>query len=130
VTHWEARRERMQPFVGVSQEGGATGKAMVVCATREICVRVYDALRELRPEWHSDEVDKGAMKIVFSSDSRKDPDHLRAHALRDSQRKAVINRAKDPDELELLIVNNMLLTGFDAPPVHTMYLTDRSGAPT
>ncbi|MGW7258697.1 type I restriction endonuclease subunit R [Streptomyces sp. NPDC054834] len=123
VTHWEARRERMQPFVGVSEEGGATGKAMVVCATREICVRVYDALRELRPEWHSDEVDKGAMKIVFSSDSRKDPEQLRAHALRDSQRKAVINRAKDPDdELELLVVNNMLLTGFDAPPVHTMYL--------
>jgi type I restriction enzyme R subunit len=54
---------------------------------------------------------------------RRSPDHLRAHALRDSQRKAVINRAKDPDdELELLIVNNMLLTGFDAPPVHTMYL--------
>ncbi|MEV7810297.1 type I restriction endonuclease subunit R [Streptomyces flaveolus] len=123
VAHWEARRERMQPFVGVSEEGGAPGKAMVVCATREICVRVYDALRELRPEWHSDEVGKGAMKIVFSSDSRKDPDHLRAHTLRDSQRKAVINRAKDPDdELELLIVNNMLLTGFDAPPVHTMYL--------
>ncbi len=120
VEHWEARRERMKPFVGVSE---AAGKAMVVCATREICVRVYDALRELRPEWHGDEVDNGAMKIVFSSDSRKDPDHLRAHALRDSQRKAVINRAKDPDdELELLIVNNMLLTGFDAPPVHTMYL--------
>ncbi|MET7522635.1 type I restriction endonuclease subunit R [Streptomyces sp900116325] len=123
VEHWEARRDRMKPFVGISEKGGAAGKAMVVCATREICVRVYDALRELRPEWHSDEVDKGAMKIVFSSDSRKDPDHLRSHALRDSQRKSVINRAKDPDdELELLIVNNMLLTGFDAPPVHTMYL--------
>nr|WTB35263.1 type I restriction endonuclease subunit R [Streptomyces sp. NBC_00830] len=123
VEHWEARRDRMKPFVGISEKGGAAGKAMVVCATREICVRVYDALRELRPEWHGDEVDKGAMKIVFSSDSRKDPDHLRAHALRDSQRKSVINRAKDPDdELELLIVNNMLLTGFDAPPVHTMYL--------
>ncbi|MGF0168766.1 type I restriction endonuclease subunit R [Streptomyces koyangensis] len=123
VEHWEGRRELMQPFVGVSETGGATGKAMVVCATREICVRVYDALRELRPEWHGDEVDKGAMKIVFSSNSRKDPDHLLAHALSDSRRKTVINRAKDPDdELELLIVNNMLLTGFDAPPVHTMYL--------
>ncbi|WLQ34383.1 type I restriction endonuclease subunit R [Streptomyces castrisilvae] len=123
VAHWEGRRERMRPFVGVSETGGAAGKAMVVCATREICVRVYDALRELRPEWHSDEVDTGAMKIVFSSNSRKDPAHLLAHALSDSRRKAVINRAKDPDdELELLIVNNMLLTGFDAPPVHTMYL--------
>ncbi|MFF8999275.1 type I restriction endonuclease subunit R [Streptomyces achromogenes] len=123
VTHWEARRTAMQPFVGVSEKGGATGKAMVVCATREICVRVYDALRELRPEWHSEEIDKGAMKIVFSSNSRKDKEHLLAHALSDSRRKAVINRAKDPDdELELLIVNNMLLTGFDAPPIHTMYL--------
>ncbi|AQS66865.1 type I restriction endonuclease subunit R [Streptomyces pactum] len=123
VKHWEARRERMHPFVGVSEKGGAAGKAMVVCATREICVRVYDALRELRPEWHSDEIDKGAMKVVFSTNSRKDPDRLLAHSLSDTRRKAVINRAKDPDdELELLIVNNMLLTGFDAPPVHTMYL--------
>lgn len=123
VAHWEDRRERMKPFVGVSEKGGAPGKAMVVCATREICVRVYDALRELRPEWHSDDPAKGAMKIVFSSNSRKDPEHLRVHALTDSQRKAVINRAKDPDDpLELLIVNSMLLTGFDAPPIHTMYL--------
>ncbi len=123
VTHWEARRTAMQPFVGVSEKGGATGKAMVVCATREICVRVYDALRGLRPDWHSDEVDKGAMKIVFSSNSRKDPEHFLPHVLSDSRRKTVINRAKDPDdELQLLIVNNMLLTGFDAPPIHTMYL--------
>lgn len=124
VKHWEARRTAMRPFVGVSEnDRGATGKAMIVCATREICVRVYDALRELRPEWHSDEIDTGAMKIVFSSNSRKDAPHLLAHALADSRRKSVINRAKDPDdELQLLIVNNMLLTGFDAPPIHTMYL--------
>lgn len=123
VAHWEQRRRAMQPFVGRSENGGAPGKAMVVCATREICVRVYDALRELRPEWHSDDIDTGAMKIVFSSNTRKDAPHLLAHALSDSRRKSVINRAKDPDdELQLLIVNNMLLTGFDAPPVHTMYL--------
>ncbi|WP_098009620.1 type I restriction endonuclease subunit R [Streptomyces sp. sk226] len=123
VQHWETRRKAMQPFVGVSEMGGATGKAMIVCATREICVSVYDALRELRPEWHSDEFDKGAMKIVYSSNTREDEKRLLAHALRDSRRKAVINRAKDPeDELQLLIVNNMLLTGFDAPPVHTIYL--------
>ncbi|MFE4620506.1 type I restriction endonuclease subunit R [Streptomyces sp. NPDC056747] len=123
VQHWETRRAAMQPFVGASETGGATGKAMIVCATREICVRVYDALRDLRPEWHSDEFDKGAMKIVFSSNTRKDDPPLLAHALSDSRRKAVIKRAKDPeDELQLLIVNNMLLTGFDAPPVHTMYL--------
>ncbi|WP_037833142.1 type I restriction endonuclease subunit R [Streptomyces sp. NRRL F-4474] len=123
VQHWETRRTAMQPFVGVSETGGAPGKAMIVCATREICVSMYDALRELRKEWHSDDFEKGAMKIVFSSNTRKDSERLLAHALSDSRRKAVINRAKDPeDELQLLIVNNMLLTGFDAPPVHTMYL--------
>ncbi|MFC8537139.1 type I restriction endonuclease subunit R [Streptomyces sp. NPDC057249] len=123
VPHWETRRTAMRPFVGASETGGAPGKAMIVCATREICVGVYDALRALRPEWHSDDFEKGAMKIVFSSNTRKDGERLLAHALSDSRRKAVINRAKDPeDELQLLIVNNMLLTGFDAPPVHTMYL--------
>ncbi|MFD8837031.1 type I restriction endonuclease subunit R [Streptomyces griseofuscus] len=125
VEHWEARRAAMLPFVADADDapGGAPGKAMLVCATREICVRVYDALRELRPDWHTDDHTTGAMKIVYSSDSRKDNKELRAHALRDSQRKAVINRAKDPqDELQLLIVNNMLLTGFDAPSIHTMYL--------
>lgn len=125
VEHWEARRAAMLPFVADADDapGGAPGKAMLVCATREICVRVYDALRELRPDWHTDDPTTGAMKIVYSSDSRKDSKELRAHALRDSQRKAVINRAKDPeDELQLLIVNNMLLTGFDAPSIHTMYL--------
>ncbi|SCK16521.1 MULTISPECIES: type I restriction enzyme subunit R domain-containing protein [unclassified Streptomyces] len=115
----------MLPFVADADDapGGAPGKAMLVCATREICVHVYDALKVLRPDWHTDAPTTGAMKIVYSSDSRKDSKELRAHALRDSRRKAVINRAKDPEgELQLLIVNNMLLTGFDAPSIHTMYL--------
>jgi type I restriction enzyme, R subunit len=125
VDHWETRREVMLPFVADEDDapGGAPGKAMIVCATRETCVRVYDALRELRPDWHDQDPLKGAMKIVFSTDSRKDPEHFKPHTLRDSMRKKVINRAKDTeDELQLLIVNNMLLTGFDAPPIHTMYL--------
>ncbi len=125
VGHWETRRDAMLPFVAdVDDEpGGAPGKAMIVCATRDICVKVYDGLRERRPSWHDEDPLKGAMKIVFSSDSRKDPEHLREHALRASTRRKVIERAKDPsDGLQLLIVNSMLLTGFDAPPVHTMYL--------
>ncbi|MDT0407258.1 DEAD/DEAH box helicase, partial [Streptomyces sp. DSM 41635] len=93
VEHWEARRTAMLPFVADADDapGGAPGKAMLVCATREICVRVYDALKILRPDWHTDDPTTGVMKIVYSSDSRKDSKELRAHALRDSQRKAVIN---------------------------------------
>ncbi|MFE7856705.1 type I restriction endonuclease subunit R [Streptomyces sp. NPDC057403] len=116
IAHWEQRRELIKPDIG------SPGKAMVVCATREICVRVFDALTERRPGWVSDEVDKGVMKIVFHGD-RSDPEHLRKHSLRKSQQKVVQKRAKDPDdELELLIVHSMLLTGYDAPPIHTLYM--------
>ncbi|MDR7171782.1 type I restriction enzyme R subunit [Nocardia kruczakiae] len=115
IAHWERRRELMKPQIG------GPGKAMVVCGTREICVRLFDALAQRRP-WASDEVDKGVMKIVFHSDP-SDPTHLRAHGLRTSQQKVIRNRIKDvDDELELLIVHSMLLTGFDSPPIHTMYM--------
>ncbi|MFF2849668.1 type I restriction endonuclease subunit R [Streptomyces sp. NPDC058001] len=116
IAHWEQRRELVKPDIG------APGKAMIVCATREICVRVFDALAERRPGWVSDEVDKGVIKIVFHGD-RSDPEHMRKHSLRKSQQKVVQKRAKDPDdELELLIVHSMLLTGYDAPPIHTLYM--------
>jgi type I restriction enzyme R subunit len=116
IAHWEQRRSLMEPDIGCH------GKAMVVCATREICVKVFDALAERRPDWASDTVDEGVMKIVFHGE-RTDPEHLRKHALRKSEQKTVQGRAKDPDDpLELLIVHSMLLTGYDAPPIHTLYM--------
>ncbi|MGW0769730.1 type I restriction endonuclease subunit R [Streptomyces sp. NPDC002676] len=116
VAHWERRRELMRPVLG------SPGKAMVVCASREICVRLYDALAERRPGWAGDQADDGVMKIVFHGE-RTDPEHLRRHALRKAQQRTVQARAKDPDDpLELLIVHSMLLTGYDAPPVHTLYM--------
>lgn len=116
VEHWEKRRELMRPQLGVP------GKAMLVCATREICVRVFDAIRTLRPEWTDPAVDKGKMKIVFHG-VPGDKDILRPHHLRPSQLRTIQARAKNPeDELELLIVHSMLLTGFDAPPIHTIYM--------
>jgi type I restriction enzyme, R subunit len=116
VEHWEKRRELMKPQLGVP------GKAMLVCATREICVRVFDAIADLRPQWVSEDVTKGVMKIVFHGD-RQDPEHLRQHDLRKSQQTVIQERArKGEDELELLIVHSMLLTGYDAPPIHTLYM--------
>ncbi|MBS2966347.1 type I restriction endonuclease subunit R [Actinocrinis puniceicyclus] len=117
IAHWEERRERMRPFLD-----GHSGKAMIVCVSRNVCVKLYDALRERRPHWHDDAPDKGLMKIVFSG-GNSDPAHLKKHLLRPSQSKAVQARAKDEnDPLELLIVCDMLLTGYDAPPLHTMYM--------
>lgn len=116
VRHWEERRERMKPFLE------SPGKALIVGGTREICARLYDAIVALRPDWHSDALDAGRIKVVYSGTASDQPpvsDHVR----RDSENKAIKARLKDADdELELVIVKDMMLTGFDAPPLHTLYL--------
>jgi type I restriction enzyme R subunit len=116
VDHWEERRARMVPFVG------SAGKALIVGGTREICARLYDAIVALRPEWHSDALDGGRIKVVYSG-SASDRPPVSDHVRRDSANAAVKDRLKNPDdELELVIVKDMMLTGFDAPPLHTLYL--------
>ncbi|WP_182345753.1 type I restriction endonuclease subunit R [Tomitella gaofuii] len=116
VVHWEGRRERMRPFID------ANGKAMIVCATREICARLYDEIVALRPDWHSDELSKGVVKVVYSG-TPSDPDPIARHVRRDSANATIKKRLKDvDDELELVIVKDMMLTGYDSPPLHTMYL--------
>ncbi|MEZ0115149.1 type I restriction enzyme R subunit [Catenulispora sp. EB89] len=119
IAHWESRSEAMRPLVG------GIGKAMVVCATREICGDLYDWIVARRPDWHDDAEDKGKIKVVFSETSAKDHENkkLKKHLRRPAGNKAVSNRVKNlEDELEILIVQAMYLTGFDAPPLHTMYL--------
>ncbi len=116
VEHWEPRSAEMRKFIGVP------GKAMIVCATRDICADLYKRIIRLKPDWHSGKDDKGKVKVVYSG-SAKDSANLQEHIRRPSQNKAIQLRAKDPkDELQLIIVQNMLLTGFDSPPLHTMYM--------
>ncbi|HRA10007.1 MAG TPA: type I restriction endonuclease subunit R, partial [Microbacteriaceae bacterium] len=116
VAHWEERRARMLPFLG------SPGKALIVGGTREICARLYDAIVRLKPEWHSDALDGGKIKVVYSG-SASDQPPVSNHVRRDSANKAIKDRLKDAaDELELVIVKDMMLTGFDAPPLHTLYL--------
>lgn len=116
VKHWEDRRERMRPFID------ASGKAMIVCATREICAKLYEQIVALRPDWHSDDLSNGRIKVVYSG-TPADPDPIAQHVRRDSANATIKKRLKDvDDELELVIVKDMMLTGYDSPPLHTMYL--------
>jgi len=116
VEHWEKRREAMRTFIG------GPGKALIVGGTREICANLYDAIIALRPDWHSDALDAGRIKVVYSGTAADQPP-ISKHVRRDSANAAVKDRLKDPDdELELVIVKDMMLTGFDAPPLHTLYL--------
>jgi len=110
VEHWEKRRAAME------------GKAMVVTMSRDIAARLYEAIRALRPDWHAEDDERGAMKVVVSG-TNDDPEPLRSHVRTKAGRKRLAERFKDPeDELRLVIVCDMWLTGFDCPPAHTMYL--------
>jgi type I restriction enzyme, R subunit len=98
------------------------GKVMVVAMSREICVHLYNAIVELRPNWHDEDPEKGAIKIVMTG-SASDKPLLRPHVYSKQVKKRLEKRFKDPeDPLQLVIVRDMWLTGFDAPCVHTLYV--------
>jgi type I restriction enzyme R subunit len=98
------------------------GKAMIVCMSRRICVDLYDQIKKIRPDWHSDEDTEGAMKVVMTGSS-SDPLNFQLHVRNKAKRKAMGERLKDPkDPLKIAIVRDMWLTGFDAPSMHTLYI--------
>ncbi|RCS73064.1 type I restriction endonuclease subunit R [Vibrio casei] len=98
------------------------GKAMIVAMSREICVDLYDAIVAIKPEWHSDDPNKGAIKIVMTG-SAADKGKMQPHIYDKKTKKLFEKRYKDTDdELQLVIVRDMWLTGFDAPCCHTMYI--------
>ncbi|ACK48924.1 type I site-specific deoxyribonuclease, HsdR family (plasmid) [Shewanella baltica OS223] len=98
------------------------GKAMIVAMSREICVDLYNAIVAIKPEWHHPDPDKGAIKIVMTG-SASDKEKMQPHIHDKKTKKLFEKRYKDTqDELQLVIVRDMWLTGFDAPCCHTMYI--------
>jgi type I restriction enzyme R subunit len=98
------------------------GKAMVVCMSRRICVALYQMIVALRPSWHSDNDKDGRIKIVMTG-SAADPQDWHPHIGTKGRRDLLAKRAKNArDPLQLVIVCDMWLTGFDAPSMHTMYI--------
>lgn len=98
------------------------GKAMIVSMSRRIAAELYDAIIAIKPEWHSDELNKGVIKVVMTTSSSDGPQISKHHTTKE-QRRRLAERMKSPDdELKLVIVRDMWLTGFDAPSMHTLYI--------
>jgi hypothetical protein len=97
---------------------------MIVCMSRRICVDLYDAIVRLRPQWHSDDDETGAIKVVMTGAASDRPAWQPHIGKRPKPRRELIaKRAKKAaDPLKLVIVRDMWLTGFDAPSMHTMYV--------
>ena len=97
-------------------------KAMMVVSSRQICVDLYNEIIKLRPEWHSDNINEGAIKIVMTG-SASDAPEMQKHVYSKQEKQTLERRFKDPnDPLKLVIVRDMWLTGFDAPCCNTMYI--------
>jgi type I restriction enzyme R subunit len=110
VQHFETRDDAMR------------GKAMVVCMSREVCALLYAEIVKLRPEWHDEDPEKGAIKVVMTG-SASDRELLRKHVYSGKVKKRLEKRFKDStDPLKLVIVRDMWLTGFDVPCLTTMYV--------
>ena len=121
VAHYEKRAEVFD------------GKAMIVTMSRRIAVALYDEIITLRPQWHSEDLKEGTLKVVMTSSSSdkmefdpEDPDSLvipAYHRTNKADRRVLSDRMKDPqDSLKLVIVRDMWLTGFDVPVLSTMYI--------
>lgn len=109
VEHWGRRKEIID------------GKAMIVVMSRRIAVDLYDQIVKLKPEWHSDKDEEGHIKVVMTGSS-SDSLNFQSHRRNKPQQKQIEKRFKNPDDpLEMVIVRDMWLTGFDVPCAHTMY---------
>lgn len=116
VKHFEARQTEM------SKTTAGPGKAMFVCMGREICVRLYDEITALRPEWHDPDPTKGVLKVIMTGSS-SDKSSLQPHIYPKQVKKDLEKRFKDADnDFQVAIVRDMWLTGFDAPSLHTIYI--------
>ena len=110
ITHFEQRQSVMD------------GKGVIVAMSRRIAAELYKAVIEIRPDWHSEALTQGVIKVVMTSTSADGPE-LAKHNTSKEQRRALAERMKDPDDgLKLVIVRDMWLTGFDVPALHTLYI--------
>ncbi|CAG0996584.1 Type I restriction enzyme EcoR124II R protein [Methanosarcinales archaeon] len=110
VTHFEQRNAVFE------------GKGLIVAMSRRISVDLYNEIIQLRPQWHNDDLSKGAIKVVMTASSADGPVMQKHHTTK-SQRRDLSDRMKDPeDPLRLVIVIDMWLTGFDVPCLHTLYV--------
>lgn len=66
IQHFETRQQAMK------------GKGMIVTMSRRIAVDLYDEIVRLKPEWHSDDDDKGVIKVVMTGSS-SDPASFQRH---------------------------------------------------
>jgi len=105
LDHYENNRENL-----------LTGKAMIVAYSRDIAMKIYKRILELRPAW--------AEKVaVVMTESNKDPEEWHKIIGNKHHKEELAKKFKDnASTLKIAIVVDMWLTGFDVPSLATMYV--------
>ena len=105
LDHYESYRENL-----------LTGKAMIVAYSRQIAIKIYNRILELRPAW------KDKVKVVMTG-SNKDPEEWHDIVGNKAYKEELATEFKDADsDFKIAIVVDMWLTGFDVPSLATMYV--------
>ncbi len=109
VAHFEQRIEAL------------SGKAMIVCRSRQMCIALYREIIRLRPAWRRVD-DKGSIEVVITG-TASDPPDWHAHVRGKAGHETLAKRFRDADDpLMMVLVCDMWQTGFDVPCLHTMYV--------
>ena len=105
LDHYENNREHL-----------LTGKAMIVAYSRDIAMKIYHRILDLRPNWTE------KVKVVMT-ESNQDPEEWRPIIGNKHKRDELAKEFKDNDSpMKIAIVVDMWLTGFDVPSLATMYV--------
>ena len=92
-------------------------KAMIVAANRESAVKYKESI---------DNIKDAPKSIIIMSESKDDPPSWEKYYLSKKQREQQAEEfTRSDNENKILIVSDMLLTGYDAPIIQTMYLDEK-----
>ena len=129
VEHYETR---------VAEGSTIKGKAMFVCASREIAFEFYKEVKSLRPEWFEEKLAIDGVELTKKDQEEliplamvqmvmtrgKDDDEEQYRLLGSKEyRKDLDKQFKNPkSNFKIAIVVDMWLTGFDVPELDTIYI--------
>lgn len=92
------------------------GKAMYVAYNRNIAFRIYKHILEKKPEL------KDKVKLVITTNNQDSKEMSEAIGTKEEKVKTINDFKKPDSEIKILIVVDMLLTGYDVPSLDVMYI--------
>lgn len=99
-----------------NRQNELTGKAMIVAFSRQIAMKIYHRILDVRPQWTE------KVKVVMTA-GNKDPEDWNEVIGNKAYKKELAKKFKDDnDPMKIAIVVDMWLTGFDVPSLATMYV--------